>query len=63
MGHGEMKGWDGPVRVEGVKDEPQGQQSREAEGYEAKDGIPHLEGLCMVGKKGEQVGYYVNNTM
>ena len=42
VGHGEMKGWDGPVCVEGVKYEPKGQQSRDADGYETKDGILHL---------------------
>lgn len=39
----DMKGWDGPVSVEGIKDEPEGQQSGDADGYETEDGIPHLE--------------------
>lgn len=43
MGYGEMKGWDGPVSVKGIKDEPEGQQSDDADGHETEDGIPHLK--------------------
>lgn len=57
VGYGEMKGWDGPVSVEGIKDEPEGQQSRDADGCKAKDGIPHLGplGLPMSVRGGEQI--------
>lgn len=42
VGYGEVKGRDGPVSMEGIEHEPEGQQSHEAEGHETRDGIPHL---------------------